>query len=320
VGSEMCIRDSSLSWASKDCLVTNEHGTSHSNSPGPQDVNHSGAVVSSTLPPSIEPSPTQAFRNLTRAVANWYGAGVLAAIVMPTRIPPRAGLKGTWLGRHVVTFRMKDGSRVRCRLQDAGDPISVFIDRDYERLNIRWDGVRSIVDVGSTVGSFTLWASRHSPGSTVVAVEPNPDLYPYLVENIRMNGLAHRVTVVAAALGASSGVAAVASEEPFSTRMRFVPVAPSSRPLARLLSLEDLFAEMRLERCDLLKIDCEGSEYDVLLAAPDSVLVRVETVICEYHPVDGYGPAELVTRLADVGFRVAADHSDVGFVVATRDV
>lgn len=272
-----------------------------------------------TLPSPSDPSPTQAFGNVRHAVINWYSAGILAAIVMPTRVPPRSGLKGTWLGRHVVTFRMRDGSNVRCRLHDAGDPISVYIDRDYQRMPLPWSSFRSIVDVGSTVGSFTLWAARQSSDSRFVAVEPNPDVFPFLLENIRLNHLTERVTTVHAALGSSPGVAAVADDRLYSTQLRFVPAPTEVGSSVRLLSLEGLFAETNVGHCDLLKIDCEGCEYDILLETPDSVLERVSTIVCEYHPIEQHEPAQLVARLIGAGYQVAIDHTEVGFIVATRE-
>jgi FkbM family methyltransferase len=251
-------------------------------------------------------------------VLNWYTVGLLAAIVMPTRIPPRRGLKGTWLGQHVATFRMSDGSKIRCRLQDAGDLISVYVDRDYGRMQIAWSDQRSIVDVGSTVGSFTMWVARQSPSARVIAVEPNPEVYPFLVDNIRRNNLAERVTTVEAAVGSARGLASIEDDRAFSTLVRVVPIGAGRGPSVRMLTLEQLFDETETTYCDLLKIDCEGGEYDILLSASDRMLHRVRAIICEYHPTTQHGPVELMKRLSQAGFEVEADHTPIGFIRATR--
>src|SRR2546422_7482172 len=133
---------------------------------------------------SCPPPMRSVFRRLRAEVRNWYGAGLLAAVVMPTRIPPRRGLGGTWLGRRVVTFKMRDGSRIQCRLQDAGDLISVYLDSDYARADIEWNSLRTIIDVGATVGAFTLWVSRLASEAQIVAVEPNPEVYSFLIANV----------------------------------------------------------------------------------------------------------------------------------------
>ena len=176
-----------------------------------------------------------AFEDLRRGVINWYTVGLLAAVVMPTRIPPRRGLKGTWLGRHVATFRMSDDSKIRCRLQDAGDLISVYVTRDYRQVHVSWPKIQSIVDIGSTVGSFALWAARQSPLAKIVAVEPNPDVYPYLVENIELNGLVDRVVPIECAIGAAGGLAAIEDAQALSTLVRVVPLESGSGPTVKVL-------------------------------------------------------------------------------------
>jgi FkbM family methyltransferase len=265
------------------------------------------------------PSVALTLKRLRREVVNWYTAGLLASIVMPSRVPPRRGLAGTRLGRFVMTFRMSDGSRIRCRLQDAGDLLSVYVEADYGRMTLPWADMRTIVDIGSTVGSFTVWAAQLSPTARFIAVEPNPDVYPFLVANVRLNDLTVRATTVEAALGAVSGWGVIENVGAFSTLIRVVPYESGKGPTVRLLTLERLFQDAAIQRCDLLKIDCEGAEYDILLTAPESVLERVGTVVCEYHPTTHHDPVELTERLTKFGFRVERDKTPLGFLLATRE-
>ncbi len=125
------------------------------------------------------------FRRTRDEVRNWYTVGLLASVVMPTRIPPRRGMAGTWLGRRVVTFYLRDGSAVKCRLQDAGDLVSVYVERDYATFPIPWPTLRTIVDAGATTGCFTLWAHQKAPNARILAIEPNRTVFPFLVENVR---------------------------------------------------------------------------------------------------------------------------------------
>jgi len=86
-----------------------------------------------------------------------------------------------------------------------------------------------------------------------------------------------------------------------------------------MLTLEQLFAEMNLEHCDLLKIDCEGGEYEILLSTESRVLERVSTIVCEYHPVKDHDPKQIIDRLSACGFKVESDNSPIGFILAMRD-
>lgn len=274
-----------------------------------------------TATPYAKASVGAALSQLRRSVRNWYTYGLMAVIVAPNRIPPRKGLKGTWLGRHVAKFRMYDGATIRCRLEDAGDVIDVYVNQEYDRREIPWSDLTSIVDIGSTTGCFTVWAARRSPKAKLTAIEPNPAVYPYLRENIKQNHLEDRVETVEAALGAVPGMAAIENEHAFSNLVRIVPVEAGSGPTVRLMTLEQVFEQTMTDQCDLLKIDCEGGEYDVLLTAPDHLLARIRNILCEYHASTKYQPQQIVDRLVKSGFNVEAEnYTAFGLIVATRSL
>lgn len=58
------------------------------------------------------------------------------------------------------------------------------------------------------------------------------------------------------------------------------------------------------QQCDLLKIDVEGSEFEILAKTPSSALRKANRVICEAHHRAG-DPAVLVEILASAGFEVS---------------
>jgi FkbM family methyltransferase len=55
-------------------------------------------------------------------------------------------------------------------------------------------------------------------------------------------------------------------------------------------TLAGIFAEHSIERCDLLKMDCEGAEYDIAYGAPSDIWRRIERTRIEYHPSTGGDP------------------------------
>ena len=67
-------------------------------------------------------------------------------------------------------------------------------------------------------------------------------------------------------------------------------------------SLDGIFAAYQLDKCDLLKIDCEGDEYEILLGASPDVLNRIGTVILEWHDIPGHSPERLEQHLEKAGF------------------
>jgi FkbM family methyltransferase len=257
----------------------------------------------------------EVFARMRTEVSNWYTAGILATIVMATRVPPRKGMAGTWLGRHVMTFRMRDGVRITCRLQDSGDWISVYLDRDYIPFPIAWGELRTILDIGATTGCFTAWAQRRSPQAHIVAVEPNPAVFGFLVQNLaanRTNALPMHVAV-----GARPGYGEVLDRS-FSVLARVVETDVQLPTTVRIATLEDILDESGLGECDLMKIDIEGAEFDVLLSASAITLNRIKTILCEFHPVRGRSVEDLVRLLTTSGFLVTISGGPVGFLFATK--
>ena len=75
------------------------------------------------------------------------------------------------------------------------------------------------------------------------------------------------------------------------------------------LSLAKLIEDFHLDAIDLLKIDCEGGEYMILLTAPTEVLGRVKNLVFEFHEIPGF-----LAQLNAVKKRLASE----GFSVHTR--
>ena len=228
----------------------------------------------------------------------------------------RETLVGSRLARSVMPFRMRDGSRVRCRILDSGGLLSVHVDRDYDVPDIDWKHLDTIVDVGAHVGSFTIWAALRAPQARCLAIEPNPETFALLVRNIHDNGLQDRVKAVNAAVGAKAGTAKLQLlEHSLGTRIArdgdgsvSVSVAP----------LQSFIRDAQMRSADLLKIDCEGMEYETLAAMDQSDLGRIKVVACEYHPEPGHDVAELDAILATAGFHSQHPQSQLGILWATR--
>lgn len=49
------------------------------------------------------------------------------------------------------------------------------------------------------------------------------------------------------------------------------------------VSLDDVFEQKQIEKCDLLKLDCEGSEYEILQRCRPETLNHVRRIVGEYH-------------------------------------
>ncbi|AHL22946.1 FkbM family methyltransferase [Thermococcus nautili] len=137
---------------------------------------------------------------------------------------------------------------------------------------------KRVLDVGGFIGDTTVYFAK-SGAREVVAVEPL--FHEVLAENVRLNGVEERVTLVKGAFSNAPGTTTVhlnenwagASSE-FINRLRgdgrevIVPNVPATEFFEK-------FGEF-----DIAKIDCEGCEYRVL----GEVLMHVtEGAVVEFH-------------------------------------
>ncbi len=152
-----------------------------------------------------------------------------------------------------------------------------------------------VIDLGANIGHSAAWFSARWPGARVVCVEPDPDNLAVLRDAAARSGGAWEV--VAAAAAASDGTVELS---PGGFSMAHVVASGGTRVPA-----VDAFALCDRERPDLLKIDIEGSEWELLRDARLPALAA-RTVALEIHP-RGAGPdppGTAAERLLAAGFAV----------------
>ena len=87
------------------------------------------------------------------------------------------------------------------------------------------------------------------------------------------------------------------------------------------LTLGQAFERHGIARCDLLKIDCEGAEFEILLGLAPEVFARVARIVLEYHDhVTAHTHEELARVLEEHGFHVTTRPNpawrELGFLYA----
>ncbi len=71
-------------------------------------------------------------------------------------------------------------------------------------------------------------------------------------------------------------------------------------------TLSDVLRRHGFERVDVLKVDCEGSEYDIFEGSFE-VLPHIARIVGEFETVDHRGPSDLKRMLESAGFEVRLD-------------
>lgn len=149
-----------------------------------------------------------------------------------------------------------------------------------------------IIDIGANIGIASLFLYSFYPGATIHAFEPQNDNFELLKRNAEACGgniTAHRMAVMsytgeASFIGSTDknnfGGGGVCSEG-----MVKVPCT----------SLKDFCDSRGIGSIDVLKIDCEGGEYDILYKMDTEFLKKIRIIIGEFH---GHDTIALVSYLS----------------------
>lgn len=131
-----------------------------------------------------------------------------------------------------------------------------------------------VIDVGANIGTHTVYfAKKVAPGGSVIAIEPQRQIFQILNANVALNELLN-VDCILAAAGHERGtfeVPVVDPSEPNNSgavslveKRQFATIGSS---LANVIRLDDL----QLPACHFIKIDVEGFEEGVLKGATDLI-------------------------------------------------
>jgi FkbM family methyltransferase len=154
-----------------------------------------------------------------------------------------------------------------------------------------------IVDIGSNIGASILYFHDRFPHARIVGFEPHPATFGVLEKNVA--GLPE-VTVLNCGLGANNEQLILPDESihfgAFSTKGRRRGQA-ESRPTVecQVRRLDDVLLELRIQKIDLIKIDCEGAEAEVLSSLSPQVLENCQWIVGELHDPSAFS---LLARLA----------------------
>jgi len=167
-----------------------------------------------------------------------------------------------------------------------------FVDEQYKNLDVKG---KDVVDIGANIGDsaiyFALKGARH-----VYAFEPYPYSYEIAKRNIKLNNLEDRVTLLNEGCGKTGFI--TISTDAKSYGGTHLKVYREGLKI-KIDSLDEIVNQFKLNKA-VLKSDCEGCEYNIILTASDKALYAFDQIIMEYH----YGYRNLVKRLRQAGFKV----------------
>lgn len=226
-----------------------------------------------------------------------------------------------------VRLQLRDGTRFKVRsLFDIWIVVENCLGHVYEYENFHIEKNWVVLDVGAGIGDFSIDTAKKCVNGRVYAFEPFAGSFELLQENIRINNIQNIVAVMSAVGAETKPMQLDASfHDPvlYSTIQKNRDTG--DQLIVQGVGLDDAIKSLCGQICNLVKLDCEGAEFDIIFNASTQTIKQIERICLEYH--DGmteYNHVDLVRFLQDRNFSVVlkpnAVHKHTGLLFAYKKV
>lgn len=229
---------------------------------------------------------------------------LLAAVKNP--LPPILDRLGLPVGPYCM--RLRDGTAFDIR-PHRGDWYAfneVCLWNIYSFLGERLSPGDRVMDVGANIGCFAVRAARAvGPTGKVIAIEPEIETFRQLERNISLNNLTNVVTKqVAMAKKRGTATLHLASNAVYTSLFQEIADRSTSKDVQEVatITLDDILEEYGWDRCQLLKLDCEGAEHEIIGNMTAETASKIDRIALEIHQMAGVTTDNLIDKLKSFGF------------------
>lgn len=164
---------------------------------------------------------------------------------------------------------------------------NIFAEDEYRLADIKAK-LDTVIDIGAHIGIFAVRASRIA--RRILSFEAVPQNFEMLEKNISSSRCSN-IEPYNLAVGKGGPMKIFISENPSAHSAFLEPEYRVGEVTINGISLDEIFTKYGVNSCDLLKIDCEGSEYEILYGSSRDTLKKIKRIRLEYHPLSKIDPA-----------------------------
>ena len=224
--------------------------------------------------------------------------------------------------RDFVILKTNSGLKMKIRVKstDLMQLTTIWLTREYEAPGFEIKENDTIIDVGGHIGLFMLYCEQFCRKGKIYCFEPALDNYRIFSDNVKLNNL-ENIHSFNMAVSKHGGNIPLYLNDDASGHSIFLKNSNSTQ--VESVTLQKVFELNNIKKCNLLKLDCEGSEYEIINSLPDSYFSMIDKMIIEYHFAEKYPKllTELTKKLELMSFSVNVKKSgdDMGLIFAVRN-
>ncbi|MFZ8788087.1 MAG: FkbM family methyltransferase [Acidilobaceae archaeon] len=158
-----------------------------------------------------------------------------------------------------------------------------------------------VIDIGAFVGDSAIYFALRG-ARKVIAVEPHPEAYNEMLENIRLNNLNNVIIPVNAGLASKPGKLCIENVSVEDTIVRYYKPGECNNTVPAI-TLGELISNYSIDDDNiLLKMDCEGCEHDIILNDYEHIK-QIKELVFEYHANIAGKPLSELLKILNRDFR-----------------
>lgn len=187
----------------------------------------------------------------------------------------------------------------------------IFIDRCYSDYFPFYEEV-TIVDIGAHKGYFSIFASQNTKkNSKIYALEPSSKNFEALKNNSFVNKTQNITTFNIGIYSEKKDLKLYLGKSENNSffsdyQKRITKQDNHSSEIVKVMTLKEFFEQEKLSNIDFLKLDCEGSEYPILLNTDKKTLTKIKIISLEFHDLknENYTPNNLIRFFKNNNFDI----------------
>ena len=162
---------------------------------------------------------------------------------------------------------------------------------DYNFDSIDFKDGDVVIDIGGNIGTVSIYLAKKYPFLKIYAFEPVKQNYENFLNNIELNNI-NKDIIKVFNLAITKDRRDVILTSPFNNsgasniynNFRGSGNIISNNDISiKSITFDDIFSNNNISKCKLLKIDCEGAEYEILYSANVENLKNCEYMRAEFH-------------------------------------
>lgn len=222
-------------------------------------------------------------------------------------------------GEFVFSATLKNGFRVETSRHLISAFDEIFCREVYCKALSGLTKTPTVVDIGANVGYFSLYLLFKVPEARVLAFEPLPVNAKLLNQHKKANDLSDELTIEQSAVYGTEDRIQIHFNNTldFSVGASILNREDTNEVMdIKAYSLPEIFSSFGFDHVDLMKIDCEGAEYNILYNCPAETFAKIDRLAIETHAwVEEGRVEELMSFLEKQGYSVRLKRNGIAICI-----